>query len=377
MLVTNLSCAFSSAGHMSTILALSDADILGNPVDTEKQLMQRVIDAGGHARSANIRNRHNIFAGAAKLKREISEIAPDIIHVHTARALLMLALVRPDCPIILTHHNSILSFPAILFRLFDRLVSGYVGISRECTNMVETHAGKPVTLIRNAAGTGFDTGQLRRLQGDKFQILLVGAVSEQKNYPAIVKAAPILKDRLAQSGKSARILVAGPGSADAIGGLRSLAKSLRVTDMVEFLGSRNDIRDLIRSSDLFVNCSLYEGLPVAIIEAMSGGLPIIAANVSGNRELVDADANGMLVAAQNPVRLADAIADILTSPQKYAAMSRASIRKSRQFSIESCASSHLALYSGLLPAKSGKGSSLRAKRGNISPATGPALPPKT
>ena len=65
--------------------------------------------------------------------------------------------------------------------------------------------------------------------------------------------------------------------------------------MVDFLGYRNDIESLLKMSDIAVASSLREGLPVNIMEAMACGLPIIAIDNRGHRELVSNNKNGWLV----------------------------------------------------------------------------------
>ena len=67
---------------------------------------------------------------------------------------------------------------------------------------------------------------------------------------------------------------------------KKYAENLKVENRVHFLGYRNDITSIIKSCDIFCFPSRREGLPVALMEAMAGGLPIVASDVRGNRELV-------------------------------------------------------------------------------------------
>lgn len=342
MLVANLSNAYVAEGHESAVISLCHAADVGNSPKSETKIMERVETGGGTAISLGIRNRHNIFSGMRALKKQLELLQPDIIHVHTARALLYFVGAGPKIPIILTHHNSKLSFPPLTFKLFDRLVSSYVAISDECKGLIKKSATRPVIKIRNAAGTAFRTGSPRTLPQQHFEILCVGAISEQKNYQLLIRAAPLLEKLMEESGKSILIQVAGDGAG--IDQLQKMTQKANADKIMTFLGSCDDVPDLIKTADLFVNCSKYEGLPLAILEAMSGGLPIVATDVAGNKELVDHDRNGLRIPLGKPELLAQAIADVLQDSDRYRAMSIASLAKSKDYAIEASAEKHLALY---------------------------------
>jgi len=342
MLVTNLSGAFVESGHTSTVAALCDAGHLGNCPNIDAKLREKVRSSGGEARSLGLSRRRGIFAGARALRRLLAETRPDVIHAHSARVLPMLWLARPDAPVVLTHHNTRFSFPTPLFGLFDRIVRGYVAISRECADLIAPHVRRPISVIANAAGQGFRAAGLRTAPGGEANILSVGALSAQKDYETLVRAAAPLRRKLANTGRSARIRIAGGG--DMLASLRSLVASEGVRDMVELLGARDDIPALLAEADLFVNCSLYEGFPIAIIEAMNAALPIVATDVAGNRALVRDGYNGLLRPHRDPEALATAIDAILSDADGYAAMSSASLTESEQYSIDRSAREHLQCY---------------------------------
>jgi glycosyltransferase involved in cell wall biosynthesis len=91
-------------------------------------------------------------------------------------------------------------------------------------------------------------------------------------------------------------------------------KELGLTDTVLFLGNRDDIADLLCAADVFTLPSWGEGQPVAPLEAMAVGLPVVLTNVRGCREEVKEGINGFLVPPRNPVALAKAIYKILSTP---------------------------------------------------------------
>ena len=341
MLVCNLAEGFAAGGHQASVVALSDAAQVGNPVEIERAIMDRVVDAGGRTASLALRNRNAWITGAARMRRVMRQLQPDIIHAHTARALPLLALARPGVPIVLTHHNSRWSFPPRALALFDRIVYAYVAISDACALQIAQHARRPIRKILNAASDRFQASERTATARDPV-ILTVGTVSEQKDYPTLIRAARPLAERLARDGRCPHIRITGGGPM--LGALREFVEREGAGEYVELLGARSDVDALMRDADLYANTSLWEGFSIALIEASMSALPIVATDVAGNRELIEDGVNGRLVPTADPVATAEAIAAVLTSGGTYAAMSRASLGASRRFSIDHCAAAHLALY---------------------------------
>lgn len=344
-LVANLSRGFARVGHVPVVAALCDAHTLGNSAAFEQVLRSKITDGGGEAHSLGLSARRDPLSGTLALRRLIRAVKPDIIHAHTARALPMLWLARPAAPVVLTHHNTRFSFPLPLFHLFDRVVGEYVAISEECARLVRPHTCRRITAIRNAVGEEFFTSAPRSLPHDPVQIVSVGALSAQKDYPTLIRAAKPLRARLAERGQRARLRIIGGGAM--LHDLQKLVESEGVSDMVELLGTRSDIVDLLTQADLFVNSSLYEGLPVAILEAMATGLPVVATQVAGNVDIIDDRVNGLLAQGGSPQALADAIDRSISHPPLYAELSRGAIATAREHSIEAYAGSHLRVYERL------------------------------
>lgn len=112
-------------------------------------------------------------------------------------------------------------------------------------------------------------------------LLSVGELSERKNHMIVIKALAKLKS----SGiVKFKYYIVGQGILkDA---QEKLIKSLNLTDSVKLLGFRSDIKELLSAADLFVFPSLQEGLPVALMEAMASGLPVLCSRIRGNTDLI-------------------------------------------------------------------------------------------
>ncbi|MEM7666571.1 MAG: glycosyltransferase [Pseudomonadota bacterium] len=341
VLVTGLSAEFARQGDHPLVIALCDASTVGNSLETELRMAQEIVSAGGEFRSLGLSASRNPFVGAKRLKEVLLEFAPDITHAHTVRALPMLALARAQAPVLLTHHNTRLPFPPWMFKLCDLMTQGYVAIGADVEKILRRHASKPITRISNAASRQFKAGAPRTLSLDRKTILCVGAISEQKNYALLIEVAAALKS----SGivdPLPRFRIAGAGSD--LPALTAKAAKLGLDGIVDFLGERSDVPDLMQDSDLYLNVSLYEGMPLTLLEAMASGLPIVATDVPGNRELIEDGSNGIKAPLGDADAIARAISEILGNADLYSTLSAGSIEKSGEFSIDRAAVKHRDLY---------------------------------
>lgn len=130
--------------------------------------------------------------------------------------------------------------------------------------------------------------------------------------------------------------------------MEELARTLGIADRVHFLGRRHDIPQILKTCDFYVHYSVYEGFGIAAVEAMAAGLPVIASDVPGLGEVVKGA--GVLVPAGDEERLADAMRSLLGSPARRQELAAASMRRSRDFSIEATAAAFLAIYRSALQA---------------------------
>jgi glycosyltransferase involved in cell wall biosynthesis len=146
----------------------------------------------------------------------------------------------------------------------------------------------------------------RRRESDKGPVIgIVGRLHEQKGHAVLLKAFPaILRDF-----PEALVTVIGEGELRRE--LEGLAASLGILAHVRFAGSRTDIPDQLGRMDVFVLPSLWEGLPIVLMEAMAAGLPIVATAVDGVTEMIEHERTGLLVPPGDPAGLAAALLRML------------------------------------------------------------------
>lgn len=122
---------------------------------------------------------------------------------------------------------------------------------------------------------------------DEKILVSVGELNSNKNHETIIKALAMLKTDVKY-----KYILCGKGDKEEY--LKELVKQLNLQDKVIFAGYRNDIREILKISDIFCFPSYREGLSVALMEAMAVGLPIVASNIRGNSDLIINGENGYL-----------------------------------------------------------------------------------
>ena len=130
---------------------------------------------------------------------------------------------------------------------------------------------------------------LRKSSGygpDDFLLFYAAEFNKNKNQQFLLQSLALIKKDVPQ----ARLILAGEGST--LGFCKELAAKLEIDHMVDFLGYCDDIKEIVSMCDMVAASSLREGLPVNIMEAMACGLPIVAIDNRGHRELVENDVNG-------------------------------------------------------------------------------------
>jgi len=148
------------------------------------------------------------------------------------------------------------------------------------------------------------------LRPDDFFLLAVGRLVYEKGHEFLVRAMPSVVQT--HPNILAGICGAGPLLDDLQGQITALA----LGDKVRLLGQWEDVRELLAAADAFVLPSRWEGLPMALLEAMMAGLPVVATRVQGVDEVIENGVHGLLVPLENSEELSKAILQLLQDPQR-------------------------------------------------------------
>jgi glycosyltransferase involved in cell wall biosynthesis len=171
----------------------------------------------------------------------------------------------------------------------------------------------------------------------------VGSLTPQKDHANLFAAV----DRVRVRFPDVVVLVMGSGPLDAP--LRALARDRGLDGTVRFLGGRTDVGELLPGLDVFVLASRFEGLPIALLEAMAAGIPCVATRVGGVPEAIVDRVEGRLVPASRPAQLAGAIAELLADPGARSTVGAAAAEHvAKTFSMDRAVRRIEALYAKVL-----------------------------
>jgi len=247
-------------------------------------------------------------------------------------------------------------------RLYRPFVTHYIALSRDLERYLQTKVGVPGERVAQIYN-GVDAVRFRPAEGARAPIegcpfrepgmWLVGTVGslEQVKDPLNLVRAFVHALQLAPA-KRARMRLVVVGDGALYSNARATLERAGLADLAWFPGERNDVPEILRGLDCFALPSLAEGISNTILEAMATGLPVIATDVGGNRELVDAGRTGAIVPAADPNALAVQMLAYARDPQAARAAGRAGrLRIEREFSLESMVGRYRALYDRLLGEK--------------------------
>jgi glycosyltransferase involved in cell wall biosynthesis len=160
----------------------------------------------------------------------------------------------------------------------------------------------------------------------KVLVGLVGRLVWEKGFAELFEAAR----RLRHTNPEVAIIVVGPGDPAKSNALSEEdVRAAEAIGNVSFLGERKDVEELYPGMDLFVLPSYREGFPRSAMEATACGVPVVATDIRGCRQVVDHGTTGLLVPVRDPVALADALGTLARDPARRRCMSEAAVTRAR------------------------------------------------
>lgn len=311
--------------------------------------------AGAEVRCFGARSNAGLFASVPAVAAWLRRERADLVHAHlplagvAARFAGRLARV----PVVYTEHNlqeRYHPWTRRANRLTWRRQERAIAVSEEVASSIRRHLGSqvPVSVIRN--GIEVDRPSLSR-QGvaelrQSFDLPegapVVGTVAvlrAQKRLDLWLEAARrVLAER-----PETRFLVVGDGPLRSE--LEAEAESLGIAASVRFAGLQEDVSAFLPLFDLFLISSEFEGLPLALLEAMAAGLPVVATSVGGIPEVIGPDREGVLVPFGDPGALSDAVLGLFADPPRRERLAAAGRwRVAQEFGVERMARELEAIY---------------------------------
>jgi len=246
-------------------------------------------------------NKIQLLSAFLKIKQIVNKINPDVIHCHDNKLFpFFINQRKKSC---LTVHNVRLS------TLFLKKYNVIFAISTAVQKDLQKRTGIFSPIVYN----GIEIEQYKQRisytfnrEKEVFTIVLLSRLfPEQKGQHIAIQSINMLK----KQNLNIKLYLIGGGNPDEFIRLKALAAEYNIENQVEFFGQvdRNWIRNHLKDYHLLIQPSLYEGFGITIIEGFACGLPIVASDLDGPKEIIEILHSGLLVKPNNPVDLADKI----------------------------------------------------------------------
>ena len=308
---------------------------------------------------------------AYRILRKYLELHPyDIVHTHTSKAGVLgrRAAYHANVPAILhtvhgfAFHEESRFLSTLAYSTIERIASRWcdaiVTVSDFHKRWAENLGIAPPPKIHSIPN-GMDPERVRALtcrdvvrvslglSFDDICILSVGRLARQKGLAYLLNAVPLLDRSIAAKCK---VFLVGEGEMK--GMLEHQSRRLRIQSKVNFLGFRRDIGDLLSAADIVALPSLWEGLSIALLEAMAAGKPIVTTSIGSNVEVVSDDVEAMIVPPKDPQCLADAVTRLALDRDKRERLGAAARKRfENNYTLSRMQDGYRELYLSLVRAK--------------------------
>ncbi len=363
---------------MAIALVITDLDVggaeramamLATRLDPERW-RPRVFCLGGEGPLADVVRRANLpceclgvsrlnpMQAIGRLARRLRRFAPQLVQSFLFHANLATRLAAPwaGSPWVVSgirvaEHQK--RWHLALDRLTAPLATGSVCVSQGVLRFSRDVAGLDparLTVIPNGIDpTPFDrAARLPReaigVPDHAYLALCVGRIDLQKGLPDLLDAA----ERVIAHRSDWHLALAGDGP-NSGWLLRQIDERAPLRDNVHWLGRRDDIPSLLKSADLLVHPSLWEGMPNAVLEAMAARLPVVGTAVEGTEDLIVPGQTGWLVPVRDAIALSRALIEAADSPESCRRFGEAGrLRVQANFSLENTVAAYERLWAAIL-----------------------------
>lgn len=317
-------------------------------------LYQSLVDKEISVYSLNLENIYSIKL-ISRLKSYLGEY--EIVHVHLFPALYWVALSKLFYKIrkpklIYTEHSThnkrrnkkyFKFIEKFIYSRYDNIICITEQVRNNLCHWINIIPNNKFVIINN----GIDLNLFKNASAYSREelslpffskiIFMSARFTPAKDHTTIIQALKMLED------KNIYLLLAGDGNLRLI--IEELVHDLGIQDQVKFLGTRYDIPQLIKSSDICILSSNWEGFGLSAIEYMAGGKPVIASDIDGVGDIVRNA--GLLFEKNNAFDLRDKINILLNSQVEYSKISEQCEVKASFFSLEGSVNEHIKLYKEL------------------------------
>lgn len=329
-LVLELHQEFLKNGHTSFVIALCGTEVRGKNIF-----------------NLDLPSPNSLRAKSA-LKKILSSLGEvDVIHAHLTQSQFWVGRIKkhfPKTKFITTEHDTSNNrrhkwwgrfVDRFIYSPFDKIICISGGVKKSLENWLPVVRDKTIICYN---GIRIEEGiRQRSFSKDKVRLITVGRLVKKKGIDLAIHALSEVPD-------SFSLTIIGDGEERA--SLKQLVKSLKVENRVRFVGFVENPNEYLMSSDVFLMPSRFEGFGLALVEAMSVGLPAIISNIPGISEVGRGEQDGCIMfESENVASLSQAILAFAQPDFAYDTFSKNAFARAQQFTIEKMASAYEGVYS--------------------------------
>ena len=320
----------------------------------DEQMLPEFLQEGIPSSLFPVKGGELTFREIWRLSRLIKKLSPDIVHVHlfhASRFGAMAAFLAGVRQIVRTKHNvsDPETRPGKRDRIWRVLQSAILTRTVAVSQAIAEQVGTPYVIYNGIDTDYFDPNLIDPTERAGYAKLfdvkgspiigIAARLTKQKGHSVLLNAF----SELLSDWPNAQLLIAGDG--EELPTLELLSNKLNLTEHVQFLGPIRNVREFLSVLDVFAHPSIFEGLGIAVIEAMSMGLAIVATKVDGLAELITDGVEGSLVEPNNPIALSKAMKRILSDPALRKNMGQRARKKAvGKFSVKTMIQKYEELY---------------------------------
>ncbi|HEX8737348.1 MAG TPA: glycosyltransferase family 4 protein [Pyrinomonadaceae bacterium] len=317
---------------------------------------QPILDLNVPVSTLDCKSLRDVLTGVSRLRKEIARFRPDLIHTHlwAANVVGRIAGFTTKTPVLSSIHNpeyepevftdaaQLNAKKLFVARNLDKLTAGLgcrkmLAVSRYVKESASRHLNfplekievlyNPVDVSDLCSGSNRTRAMLLselNLPPASIILLNVARVAPQKGLLYAIQALAEVRRKFPETHL---VSIGGKDDAAWLARLEAEIEKLELKNHVHLLGARRDVKDFLYNCDLFVFPSLFEGLGIALTEAMATGCACVASDIKPLDEFVERDVDGVFFPPGDAPALAQAVVDLLENEKKRAAIGAAAREK--------------------------------------------------
>lgn len=286
----------------------------------------------------------------------IKYYSPDIIHTHSFSPFMSVNMQLHKVRHVTTIHNNYPYFHdnhlksifkrSLLFKLINARNTTTIPVSTAIGTIL---ADKGVykdninVILNGVAINSSQKSEEFNSADSRIKLITVGRLHEQKGYPYLIDAVDILRN----NNYDIELTIVGDGPER--GHLEDIIRKKKLTGIVKLAGYSDDPQSYLMNSHIFISSSIYEGLSLAIAEAMAIGLPVIATRTSGSEDIITDKEDGLIIETKNVSQLVESVKLLISDDKLRSSISiKARAKIANKFDIEKVVDKYYQLYTSLV-----------------------------